>query len=127
MATERKSHKMVITLENVLPSDAIALKKMFEYMEYLGNIGSSKMCSFYADGDGSFRPKVSFDYPIELPEVPEVDGILEKGEFIDSHPGDFVIDSDTIAWKIYHDPEPENYVRPKNPGEDTLCSKISEK
>lgn len=72
---EKKYQKMTITLENVSQAQAIALKKMFEYMEYLGKIGSSRFCSFMADGDGDFRPKVSFEYPEELPEVKEINGI----------------------------------------------------
>lgn len=133
MAIERKAHKMVITLENVLPADAIALKKMFEYMETLGHMGSSRMCSFYADGDGSFHPKITIDYPIELPEVEEIDGIVKwnekekrlEGGRVGVHQGDFCIDSDSIAWKIYHDPEPEGYVREKNPLEGALKLKSS--
>ncbi len=109
---ERKAHKMVITLENVLPADAIALKKMFLYMQLLGHAGGSRWCSFYADGDGSFRPEVKIEYPIELPEVPEITGEVEydketrklKNSPIHSD-GDFAIDSDSIAWKIYHDDE----------------------
>ena len=92
---EKKPQKLVITLENVNQSDAIALMKMFKFMQYVGNIGASRMCSFFADGDGSFRPKVSFEYPEKLPEVPEINGI-------DEETGDFKIDSDSIAWKIYH-------------------------
>jgi len=104
MAISRKEHKLFITIDNIGPADALALMKMFKHMERLGNQGSSRYCTFYADGDGSFHPKVSFVYPIELPEVPEITGVdLE---------GDFKIDSDTIAWRIYHDPEPEDYVRP---------------
>lgn len=30
---------------------------MLKYMEYLGNIGSSREVTLYADGDGDFRPK----------------------------------------------------------------------
>jgi hypothetical protein len=110
MKTKRTAHKMVITLENVLPADAIALKKMFERMQYLGNIGSSRMCSFFADGDGSFRPKVKIDYPLELSEVSEIDGVVkynrETKEYSHDYKmcdGDFMIDPDAIAWKIYHD------------------------
>jgi hypothetical protein len=91
---ERKSQKMVITLENINQSDAIALTKMFKYMEYLGKVGSSRMCSFFADGDGAFRPKVNIEYPESLPDVKEVSGIDKEGNF--------KIDSDAIAWKIYH-------------------------
>jgi hypothetical protein len=119
MALSRDKHKLVITVDNIGAADAIALKKMFEYMQYLGNIGSSRMCSFFADGDGSFHPKVSFEYPIELPEVPEVIGYVEfdrkTKEFsrkLHTHQGDFIIDSDEVAWKIYHDDEPESEEKP---------------
>jgi hypothetical protein len=90
---ERTPQTLIITLENVSPADAVALKKMFEYMQYLGKIGSSRMCSYFADGDGSFRPSVCFTYPVELPEVPNITGIKPDG--------DFQIDSDAIAWEIY--------------------------
>ena len=105
---QKKEQKLVITLENVSQADAIALKKMFEYMQYLGNIGSSRMCSFFADGDGSFHPKISFEYPEKLPEIPEIDGIIKWKEINDNDQsfiaseGDFLIDSDSIASNIYH-------------------------
>ena len=110
---KRKEQRLVITIDNVSQADAIALIKMFKYMQYLGSVGSSRMCSIYADGDGEFHPKVSFNYPQELPEVPEIDGIVKyvketettkghlKGNPISSE-GDFAIDSDSIAWKIFH-------------------------
>jgi hypothetical protein len=109
MAIKRDPQKLFITIDNIAPADALALMKMFNYMEYLGNIGSSRMCSFFADGDGSFHPKVSFVYPVELPEVPEIDGVVKynketkklEGNPI-SYEGDFAIDSDSIAWRIYH-------------------------
>lgn len=103
---------MVITLENVLPADAIALKKMFEYMQTLGNIGSSRWCSFFADGDGSFRPEVTIDYPIDLPKIENITGEVtynKESKHLEGYPvssdGDFAIDSDSIAWIIYHDDE----------------------
>lgn len=95
MSISRDPHKLFITIDNISPADAIALMKMFKHMEYLGNIGSSRNCTFFADGDGSFHPKVSFVYPIDLPDVPEVDGGYKDGSF--------KIDSDAIAWRIYHD------------------------
>lgn len=106
---EKKYQKMVITLENVDQAQAIALKKMFQYMEYLGQVGSSRWCSFMADGDGDFRPKVSFEYPEELPEVKEITGIVEWDDEnnkitkrIQTSERDFIIDFDSIAWEIYH-------------------------
>ena len=120
---KRKNQQLKIILDNVSQADAIALIKMFKYMQYLGSIGSSRMCSFYADGDGSFRPKISFEYPETLPEIKKISGIttrvdidaaieyiaagirdniLEKFSHGRPHEGDFVIGSDVIAWKIYH-------------------------
>lgn len=106
---KRKEQKLVITLDNVGQADAIAIIKMFKYAQRLGNIGASRWCSFFADGDGSFHPKVSFEYPENLPEVPEVHGEVtynKKTKELNGHPisndGDFAIDSDSIAWKIYH-------------------------
>ncbi len=34
---------------------------MLRYMQSLGNLGSSRMVSFYADGDGDFRPKFQWN------------------------------------------------------------------
>jgi len=107
---KRKKQKLTITVDNVSQADAIALIKMFKYMQYLGNIGSSRMCSFFADGDGSFKPKVSFEYPEELPEMPEITCTVDYDKIkkiytrsYQSSEGDFLVDSDEIAWKIYHD------------------------
>jgi hypothetical protein len=134
MAIKRKEQKLVITLDNVSQSDAIALIKMFKYAQYLGNIGSSRMCGFFADGDGSFHPKFSYEYPEKLLEVPEVDGEVkydkEKKQYSHNYSisgGDFIIDSDSIAWKIYHDPEPENYVRPSHPNEGAIKRFLDDK
>jgi hypothetical protein len=110
---EKKFQTLTIKLENVHQADAIALMKMFNYMQYLGSIGSSRMCSFFADGDGAFRPKVSFEYPEDLPNIPEISGVVEwddeqkklKGCIKTQYVGDFVIDSDSIAWDIYHKDE----------------------
>jgi len=109
---EKKYQKMTITLDNVSQAQAIALKKMFEYMGFLGRIGSSRLCSFYADGDGDFRPGISIGYPEQLPEVKEISGILTREDIkeakennrrvIKTFEGDFKIDFDSIAWRIYH-------------------------
>jgi len=34
---------------------------MLKYMQRLGGLGSSRLVSFYADGDGDFRPKFKWD------------------------------------------------------------------
>lgn len=107
---ERKYNKLIITMNNIKQSDAIALIKMFKYMQRLGNIGSSRWCSFFADGDGDFHPKINIEYPEELPELSEIKGEVTynkdtkklEGNILSSS-GDFAIDSDLIAWKIYHE------------------------
>jgi len=35
---------------------------MLNYMQYLGNIGSSRKVALYSDGDGDFRPKFKIDH-----------------------------------------------------------------
>ncbi len=34
---------------------------MLKYMQQLGGLGGSRIVSFYADGDGDFRPKFEWD------------------------------------------------------------------
>lgn len=48
---------------------------MLKYMQFLGGIGSSRKVSFYADGDGDFRPK--FNWSSSLPS--DADPVSEKG------------------------------------------------
>jgi len=38
---------------------------MLKYMEQLGGMGCSREVSFYADGDGDFRPQFKFDIDYE--------------------------------------------------------------
>ena len=84
------------------------------------------MCSIFADGDGAFRPKVSFEYPEELPDVLEINGRVDYNRETKKYnrnyisgEGDFIIDPDLIAWTVFHDSEPE-YIRKKNPQEDAI-------
>jgi hypothetical protein len=48
---------------------------MLKYMQYLGNVGSSREVAIYSDGDGDFRPKFEWDFEVE-PAYPkrEVNG-----------------------------------------------------
>ena len=41
---------------------------MLTYMQHLGAIGSSREVTFYADGDGDFRPHFEWDIESELAE-----------------------------------------------------------
>jgi len=110
MSLKRKAQKLVITIDNCEQDNAIALIKMFKYMQHLGDMGSSRMCSIFADGDGAFRPKVSFEYPEKLPEVSEINGRVnydsqtkKYDRYCTTSEGDFIIDPDSIAWSVFHD------------------------
>ena len=49
---------------------------MLKYMQSLGGLGGSRMVSFYADGDGDFRPQFNWDekLPSEADPVKDEDG-----------------------------------------------------
>lgn len=48
---------------------------MLNYMEQMGNIGSSREVGIYSDGDGDFRPKFDFDIDYKIVEpVSDNDG-----------------------------------------------------
>lgn len=38
---------------------------MLKWMERCGNLGHSSLVGFYADGDGDFRPRFTFDREFE--------------------------------------------------------------
>jgi hypothetical protein len=46
---------------------------MLAYMQCLGGVGSSRLLTFYSDGDGDFRPKFEWDKELTV----EIDGILD--------------------------------------------------
>jgi len=46
---------------------------MLAYMHRLGGVGSSRLLTFYSDGDGDFRPK--FEWDKDLPV--EINGMLD--------------------------------------------------
>lgn len=49
---------------------------MLKYMQFLGSAGSSRLVSFYADGDGDFHPKFEWDEKLtsDARPVKDVDG-----------------------------------------------------
>ncbi len=46
---------------------------MLKYMQQLGGQGSSRMVTFYADGDGDFRPKFEWDAALPADAKPVED------------------------------------------------------
>ena len=49
---------------------------MLKHMQSLGILGSSRMVSFYSDGDGDFRPKFEWDekLPSDAKPIKDVKG-----------------------------------------------------
>jgi hypothetical protein len=43
---------------------------MLKYMQQLGGLGSSRMVSFYSDGDGDFRPKFIWENTLPSDATP---------------------------------------------------------
>jgi hypothetical protein len=65
--------KFTITVE--MPERWIPhFMSMLKYMQYLGNVGSSRKVALYADGDGDFRPKFETDIEFE-----KVEPVSDKG------------------------------------------------
>lgn len=58
-------------------------QSFLKYMEGMGTMGHSAMIGFYADGDGDFRPKFTFDIPTQ-----KVEGICRKS-LIENHENDY--------------------------------------
>ena len=46
---------------------------MLKYMQQLGFLGSSRLVSFYSDGDGDFRPKFEWDSSLSADALPVKD------------------------------------------------------
>lgn len=62
---------------------------MLNRMEYLGNIGSSRMVAIYADGDGDFHPHFKWDDDLPPERAPNRD----TG-------GDYIYDADGIPVQV---------------------------
>lgn len=50
-----------IKITNLTKNQSAAFEDMLFTMNSLGNIGSSRWVSFYADGDGNFHPKITIN------------------------------------------------------------------
>lgn len=62
-----KKIKMTIEMNVTIPQ-ALALREMFNYWSYLGNIGLSKFVAFYVDGDGDFQPCCKITTSKQIPD-----------------------------------------------------------
>jgi hypothetical protein len=97
---KNKKVRAIIVIKNLTVAQSIALEDMMATWQGLGSMGCSRWTSFFADGDGNFRPEISFNG-----YVPQTTELLEEGQTWEG--GEYRIDFDTIGWKL-HDNE---YIR----------------
>lgn len=50
-----------VTISNIDQSTANDFLKMFAFMEYCGNVGTTRTMRGFLDGDGHFRPKINVE------------------------------------------------------------------
>lgn len=85
-----------IQIRNLTVAQSIALEDMLATWQQLGSLGASRWTSFFADGDGNFRPKILYN-----------GHIAQKTQLLDEDDtwkgSDYRIDFDAIAWKIHED------------------------
>jgi hypothetical protein len=57
-----KSEDVTFTIECTMKERWVPhFLSMLNYMEYLGNVGSSRKVTLYSDGDGDFRPNFKLE------------------------------------------------------------------
>ena len=88
--------KITVEIDGITEPQAIAIEDLFATWVHLGNVGSSRSTSFYADGDGNFRPKITVDGR----EAKTTDLISEKEKWPQGRYGGYAIDFDAISWKL---------------------------
>lgn len=97
--------KLNVEIDNLTEAQAIALEDMFKTWVYLGNTGSSRWTSFFADGDGDFRPKIKVND--RDAEFASEDLISQADRKLMWKTNEYRIDFDSIAWRLNKDSETE--------------------
>lgn len=92
-----KRFDSVILIKNLSIPQSIALEDMLATWQQLGSAGCSRWTSFFADGDGDFRPNISYNG--HSPH--KTDLLKEEDTWRGS---EYRIDFDSIGWKL-HDNE----------------------
>lgn len=78
-----------IKITNIDEAQAIAIEDLLAVWVALGNIGSSRWTSFFADGDGNFRPQITVNG-----EKPQTTDLLPRPQVWST--GDYKIDFDHL-------------------------------
>ena len=95
---QKDKFSVTVRINNITLAQSIALEDMFATWQQLGGLGCSRWTSFFADGDGNFRPKIFYNG-----RKAQRTDLLTKEELWE---GDkYRIDFDSIAWKLHSAPE----------------------
>lgn len=93
--------KKTIEIDNLTEAQAIAIEDLLATWEYFGNIGTSRWTSFFADGDGNFRPQIKVDGE-KAQFAPE--NLIHKSERDEMYnTNNYKMDFDKIAWRMHDD------------------------
>lgn len=89
-----RTYTALIRVCNITIAQSIALEDMLSTWQGLGSAGASRWTSFFADGDGNFRPNILYNgHP------PQKTDLLEEEDTWQGR--DYKIDFDAIGWKLY--------------------------
>jgi hypothetical protein len=105
---DRTKRTLTITMENLTEAQEIALNDLFATWQQLGSWGSSRDTTFFADGDGDFRPKITINGA-----KPKFTELIDRDRL---WTGDhYRIDFDWIGWALAAIEERENPPKPYVP------------
>jgi hypothetical protein len=95
----RQRGRKVITvrIDNLTEAQALAIEDLMATWVSLGSVGGSRWTSFYADGDGNFRPSVKVDG--RKAQICTLTDPKARWKRVD---GDetYMIDFDSFAWEL---------------------------
>jgi hypothetical protein len=93
---DRTTRKITVEIDNLTEAQEIALNDLFATWQQLGSWGSSRDTTFFADGDGDFRPKILING-----EKPKFTDLLPRDKmWVEGDHGAYRIDFDWIGWKL---------------------------
>ena len=97
-----KKIKMVVSMDVTSPQ-ALTLRAMFAYWNYLAGIGASRFVSFYVDGDGNFHPNCDVAQT-EFPDMTDEEWEhIKELAVIEDNDGHRKYDFDSIGWMLHSD------------------------
>lgn len=98
---DRMKRKITIEIDNLTEAQEIALNDLFATWQQLGSWGSSRDTTFFADGDGDFRPKITING-----EKPKFTELIDRDRLWTDD--NYRIDFDWIGWALEAKSEKED-------------------